>query len=126
LQSAGAVKNTDARRQRANDRSGREQAHAPSEDPSSREAIGERSGAQHDGRKRDRVRINDPLHTTQAGIKVTGDLRQGCVDDRDLKHQHRGREADDGERAARRRFLRSHVPPMIEFINTPIVCRRRR
>jgi hypothetical protein len=35
----------------------------------------------------------------QIGVQIGRDLRQGRVDHGDVEHQHRGGQADDGERA---------------------------
>ena len=100
LHGAGGVELGDARSRARTERGGREDGHAPDEDAAPSEAVGERAGRKDDGGERERVRVDDPLQAGEARVsRSRRDVRKRGVDDRDVEHQHRRRQADDGERA---------------------------
>ena len=61
-------------------------------------AVGQRAAGQDQRRKRDRVRVDDPLQPGQAGVELALDARQRDVDDRDVDQQHERRRADGDQR----------------------------
>ena len=87
-----------------------EEGEAAREEAAAAEAVGQRAGGQHDARERQRVRVDDPLQAAEPGAEVVGDPGQRRVHDRDVEHEHRGGDADDGEGPALRGHVRQRRP----------------
>jgi hypothetical protein len=100
LHGASGVEHADAADDGAPEGRAREEDEAAGEDPPAPEAVGDRAGGEDDGGERERVRVHDPLQAGDAGVEAGRDLRQRRVDDGDVEHEHRRREADDGESSA--------------------------
>jgi hypothetical protein len=97
LHRAGGVEHGDAVGECRGERRDGEDPETDREQPPPAEPVGQRAGREDDRGERERVRVDDPLDAAEVGVKVACDARDGGVDDRDVEHEHRGRDRYDSQ-----------------------------
>ncbi len=109
------------RRDRAQQRRGREQADAEHEDPAPPVAVAERAAEQDQRRERQQVAVEDPLQGARRRVEVAADVGQrdvddGAVEEREARPQDRATAGPSARRGCcrrlpwRRRWSRMAVP----------------
>ena len=72
----------------------REDGQADREQPPPAEPVAERRAGQEEDRERQRVRVDRPLQTFEAGVELDPDDRQRVGDDEVVHRDHEDRDAD--------------------------------
>ena len=89
-----AISNASLRRERARQRSDREQGESEHQDPAATEQIRGATAEQQEAAERQRVRGYHPLQARGGQVQIAADRRQRDVDDREIDDRHEVRAAN--------------------------------